>query len=43
MRAKYSINNSNIYNFNETGFMIGVIELSIIVIYKDYEGRRKAI
>lgn len=43
MRAKHSINNSDIYNFDKAGFIIGVKGLSIIVIYKDREGRKKAI
>ena len=43
MRAKYSIDDRDIYNFDETGFMIGVIRPSMIVTYKDREGRRKAI
>ena len=37
--TKYRINNTNIYNFNETGFIIGVI-LTIIVIIS-LEGRIK--
>jgi len=43
MRAKYSIDDRDIYNFDETGFMIRVIRPSMIVTYKDREGRRKAI
>ena len=43
MRVKYSIDNRDIYNFDEIGFIIRVIRLSMIIIYKDWEGRRKAI
>lgn len=31
MRAKYSIQDADIYNFNETGFMMGMITPSIVV------------
>ena len=30
-KAKYGVHNNNIYNFNETGFQIGVIRLIKVV------------
>ena len=38
--AKYGINNADIYNFDETGFMIGVISTAMVVTSSD--GRTKA-
>ena len=36
MRAKYGIEDSDLYNFDETGFMMGVICSSLlVVIYAD--------
>jgi hypothetical protein len=38
--TKYRINDTNIYNFDETGFIIGVI--STIIVITSLEGRIKA-
>ena len=35
MRVKYRIEDRDIYNFDKTGFMIGVIRSSMIIIDKD--------
>lgn len=35
MRAKYSIYDYDFYNFDETGFIIGVIYIAIVVTYVD--------
>ena len=43
MRVKYGVEDRDIYNFDETGFMIGVIGSSMIITDKDQQGRRKAI
>ena len=43
MRAKYGVLNCDFYNFDETGFMIGVICASIVVTRADRRGRGKAI
>ena len=32
IRAKYSIKNSDLYNFNETGFIMGIIHSSLLII-----------
>ena len=32
MRVKYGIEDSNLYNFNKTGFIIGVIYNSLLII-----------
>jgi hypothetical protein len=39
--AKYGIDESDIWNFDETGFMIGVILLAIVVITSDRQERAK--
>ena len=41
MRAKYRIQDSDFYNFDETGFMMGVICSSMVVIGASQERRRK--
>jgi hypothetical protein len=33
MRAKYSVVDSDIYNFDKTGFIIGQITPRIVIIY----------
>jgi len=38
--AKYGIQDTDIYNFDETGFMMGVISTAIVVTSSD--GRAKA-
>jgi len=43
MRVKYGVEDGDIYNFDETGFMMGVIGSSMIITDKDRQGRRKAI
>jgi len=41
MRAKYAIDDADFYNFDETGFMMGVICSSMVVTGTNREGRRK--
>ena len=43
MRAKYGILNYDFYNFDETGFIMGVIYASIVVTHADRYGRGKAV
>ncbi|KAF3910067.1 hypothetical protein ABW20_dc0102818 [Dactylellina cionopaga] len=43
MRAKYGIQDCDFYNFDETGFMMGVICASIVVTRADRHGRRKSL
>jgi hypothetical protein len=43
IRAKYKILDYNFYNFNKTGFMIGVICAAIVVTRVDQRGRSKAV
>jgi hypothetical protein len=43
MRAKYNIQDYDFYNFDKTGFMIGVISLAIVVTRADRRGRSKAV
>jgi hypothetical protein len=43
MRAKYNIINSDFYNFDETGFMIGQIIPGIVVTRADRYNRAKGI
>jgi hypothetical protein len=43
MRAKYGILDCDFYNFDETGFMIGVICSGIVVTRADRRGRGKAV
>ena len=43
MRAKYGILDCDFYNFDETGFIIGVICASIVVTRADRRGRGKAV
>ena len=38
IRAKYSIQDYDFYNFNETGFIIGIISSSIVVTCADQRG-----
>ena len=39
---KYGIVNSDIYNFDETGFMIGIISTVMVVTSSERAGRAKA-
>lgn len=41
MRKKYAIQDADFYNFDETGFMMGVICSSMVVTGANREGRRK--
>jgi hypothetical protein len=43
MRAKYSVVDSDFYNFDETGFPIGIITPGIVVTRTDRRGRVKGI
>jgi hypothetical protein len=43
MRAKYSILDCDFYNFDETGFMMGVICPAMVVTRADRRGRGKAV
>jgi hypothetical protein len=43
MRAKYSIIDSDFYNFDKTGFMIGQIIPGMVVIRADRCGKAKGI
>jgi hypothetical protein len=43
MRAKYSIVDSDFYNFDETGFMLGIISPAMVVTRADRRGRGKAV
>jgi len=43
MRAKYGIVDSDLYNFNETDFMMGIISSAMVVIRADRRGRGKAV
>ena len=41
MRAKYSVADADFYNFDETGFMMGIICASMVVTRADRRGRSK--
>ena len=41
IKKKYSIFNKNIYNFNETGFIIGIISAQSVVTASDRQNRPK--
>ncbi|KAK1843585.1 transposase [Colletotrichum chrysophilum] len=43
MMAKYGINNEDLYNFDETGFMMGVITGSMVVTRADRHGKAKSV
>jgi hypothetical protein len=43
IRAKYRVLNCDFYNFDETGFMMGVICSAIVVTYADQYGRGKVV
>ena len=43
MRAKYGIEDADVYNFDETGFMMGVILPSMVVTRADRRGRTKRV
>jgi hypothetical protein len=41
--VKYGIQENDIFNFDETGFMMGVISSSMVVTQADRKGRRKRV
>lgn len=41
MRAHYGINNGDLYNFDESGFMMGIIQAFLVVTGSDRRGKRK--
>jgi hypothetical protein len=43
MQAKYNIINSDFYNFDKIGFMIGQIIPGMVVIYADRYSKTKGI
>jgi len=43
MRAKYGITDTDFYNFDETGFIIGMIRFRMVVTRFDWVGKLKAI
>jgi hypothetical protein len=43
MRAKYSIIDSDFYNFDETSFLIGLVTPRIVITRADRRGRAKGI
>jgi len=43
IRAKYSITDTDFYNFNETGFIMGIIRPGIVVTRSNRVGKPKAI
>ena len=43
IRAKYGVTDSDFYNFDETGFMMGVICPAMVVTRADRRGRGKAV
>jgi hypothetical protein len=43
MKAKYGIHDCDFYNFDETGFMMGIICASMVVTCADRRGRGKAV
>lgn len=43
MRAKYGIQDADFYNFDETGFMMGIIMAGMVVTGSERKGRRKKV
>ena len=43
MRAKYGIQDADLYNFDETGFMMGIITPSMVVTRAERNGRAKTV
>ncbi|KAJ8062142.1 hypothetical protein OCU04_008701 [Sclerotinia nivalis] len=43
MQAKYGILDSDFYNFDETGFMMGIIYIAMVVISAERCGRSKSV
>ena len=42
MKAKYGVPDYRFYNFDETGFMMGIICAGIVVTHAERHGREKA-
>ena len=43
MKAKYGVLDCDFYNFDETGFMMGIICAGMVVTHADRQGRGKAV
>ena len=43
MCAKYSIQNSDFYNFDEAGFMMGMVCPGVVITWADRVGKLKSI
>jgi hypothetical protein len=43
MKAKYGILDDDTYNFNETGFMMGMISTGAVVTASERRGRPKSV
>jgi hypothetical protein len=43
MRQKYGIQDYDLYNFDETGFIIGIIYNSIAIIRSDRRNKNKTV
>ena len=41
--AKYGINDADIFNFDETGFMMGLITATMVITSSDRSGKRKSV
>jgi len=39
--AKYGIIDDDLYNFDETGFIMGVIIAAMVIIHADRQGKAK--
>jgi hypothetical protein len=43
MMAKYGITDDDLYNFDETGFMMGIITASMVITRSDRHGKAKSV
>ena len=43
MMAKYGVQPEDLYNFDETGFMMGVIASSMVITRSDRHGKAKSV
>jgi hypothetical protein len=43
MRAKYGIVDSDFYNFDETGFTMGMIQATLVITHADRTAKPKAV
>ena len=43
MIAKYKITNNDLYNFNETGFIIGILAVLMVIICVNRCGKAKLV